>query len=126
MKYGEKEGLKRKDMNRELKFRIWDNGTKNMREVFSFCKDYIKVIVDGNVYKWNRPNFEPIMQYTGLNDRTGKPIYEGDIIKDWCGIREVKFTIGDNMQGYDLEIDDTDLEVLGNIFEHPHLLTQNK
>ena len=61
-------------------------------------------------------------QYVGIRDATGQKIYDGDIIRDWRGVREVKFEIFDNRQGYEIELDDSDLEVIGNIHDNPELL----
>jgi hypothetical protein len=51
---------------REIKFRVWDNHNHVIIEV---GKDLL-----------NYQGFE-IMQYTGLKDKNGKEIYEGDIVK---------------------------------------------
>jgi uncharacterized phage protein (TIGR01671 family) len=71
---------------REIKFRAWDKEDKVMVEFFPgdnlsdeyFCEPFI------------------IMQYTGLKDKNGKEIYEGDIVKhiDAWGRKKVDHIIG--------------------------------
>ena len=70
-----------------------------------------------------------IQQYTGLTDKNGKEVYEGDIIRGMfdfgpAGFKEEIIPINwDNESGYQLEYCAiTTIEVIGNIFENPELL----
>lgn len=111
----------------------------------------------GEMVFWNLTNSDcdkfgsllNIMQFTGLHDKNGKEIYEGDILRihnpeedDGMGehykYREVKFeagafTIHYNFGAYDVTAigwaldffseEGYNIEIIGNIYETPHLLT---
>lgn len=107
---------------REIKFRAWDNPSK------SFVED----VTDLGKAKYYK---QPLMQYTGLKDKKGKEIYEGDIVKrhqrremfETIVIRDLEeflmdrgFNEGEMMEDYSPK----SLEVIGNIYENPELLKE--
>ena len=114
-----------------IKFRAWDKENKEMVEVELLGKRVL-LVKDG---EWeNIENFE-VMQYTGLKDKNGKEIYEGDLLKHPTGVvAEIKYendvasfvavyTANDDMEMNHLDREIIKkCEVVGNIFENPELL----
>ena len=132
---------------REIKFRAWDKTTGTIFCVGGFVNmDYS---VDSE-YRYvtvanGRPNDKmdatpqiqtiELMQYTGLKDKNGVEIYEGDIVREE-GInllRWVEYSPDDGAM-FVLKADHytgvgwhgDDLEVIGNIYENPELLEDKK
>jgi len=67
-----------------------------------------------------------LMQFTGLFDKNGKQIFEGDIIKnEYNEMSDVRFDNGRFYYNKGInwgEIDSESVEVIGNIWENPELV----
>ena len=124
-------------MDREIKFRAWDKVRKR------FTKNFI-IEPDGTLWSGGlsiRLRLEQcvLIEYTGLKDKNDTPIYEGDIVRFvddaeghleltgqvyWderaCGFAEK----GTHEHDAGLSPFCDDYEVIGNIWEHPHLLEE--
>jgi len=118
-------------VNREIKFRAWHRKEKVMLKPddnYGTTRD-----LDCVVYYMQGQPVE-LMQYTGLKDKNGKEIYEGDIVKSHHFLpSEIVFTEGiflaeDTPLLYDtLSVyPDNKWEVIGNIYENPELIGDNK
>jgi uncharacterized phage protein (TIGR01671 family) len=123
---------------REIKFRAWDKQDNKMYEKQAVDEDGYAVDINGDEAYSNEP-FRILMQYTGLKDKNGVEIYEGDIIVGQFGYKEVVkieefnfITREDSCAGYGFNLDSCNLddikkyvEVIGNIYENPELLDKD-
>ena len=121
---------------REIKFRAWDKVSKKIlyQESLAILTNGKVIITAPKVLDVNQKDetyldrtgeFE-IQQFTGLLDKKGKEIYEGDII----GEKEVYFdkkTASFDLKGSNLRLWASAgiNEIQGNIYENPELLKQN-
>lgn len=121
----------------ETKFRAWDERIKDF--IIVGYIDFVNKEIEGLPYNIQEgqdaiiiKGFENLEQFTGLYDKNGKEIYEGDILKN-PDYEEVFFVeYHDGVAGYVGWGDDKiagcylitgdDIEVIGNIHENPELL----
>jgi uncharacterized phage protein (TIGR01671 family) len=109
-------------MNREIKFRFWDALDEKMLNDIDIEEFTLHALRD----------FEgEILQFTGLKDKNGVEIYEGDVVRTPDNTQIMKVVWG--YCGWGLQYLDTrsapgflnwkSIEVIGNIHENPELLT---
>lgn len=141
-------------MNREIKFRAWDGEemvmlTNSGLQYYDFEGSYsLGFTVDGYDGFWaheqckgatERASKFHIMQYTGLHDKNGKEIYEGDVcafynkynktdykrVVRYCPMLACFGLYPDMTEVWNYESDwikIINIEVIGNIYESPELL----
>ena len=111
---------------KELKFRAWD-GKKMIEDAIPTSETSIIELFE---YEWQETEVKAVEQYTGLKDKNGKEIYDGDILLDDigepCEPWTVKFDDGKFIGEIQGVVEDlfelTDLEIIGNIHENAELL----
>ena len=126
---------------RKIKFRAWDKENEKMMKVSSLHLENKEISVKENG-TFHLFRMQDLMQYTGLKDKNGKEIYEGDVvlvklggISTWYKT-VIKFKEGvfiaslidgkDYIYIFNRGFDNNDFEVIGNIYENKKLLEENK
>ena len=104
---------------RTIKFRIFDSEIKKYIDISASA-----IMLDelNNL----KPNLK-IEQFTGLHDKNGKEIYEGDIVTDGVGKYKIIYDLKlAGYQPYCIFRDDPEnyCEVIGNIYENPELISK--
>ena len=130
-------------MKREIKFRALcdfegTDGKDGLKMIYFGAEEF-----EDGVKAWPIPKFlaihsinsyeSPLMQYTGLKDKNGKEIYEGDVLEKNYGATIKRFTVSwhkermafINQDGFNELLFHTPLEmceIIGNIYENQNLI----
>lgn len=121
----------------ELKFRAWDKSKKEFIE-----PAYVLIDGLGNPFSSEHRTPAPfvLMQYTGLKDKNGTLIFEGDVVEKICQktdrVETERFIVVFDYDGFSLLRNNSHYafgfslkgklikeKVIGNIYENPELLT---
>ena len=120
-------------MGREIKFRAWHRGNKDMRYVWDGWSEDCDILEEVWLVAKDAYGYE-IMQFTGLKDKNGKEIWEGDIVTAGSLVCEVVWKdSGWKAKWYQTRHGVREMschpdlgfrkhEVIGNIYENPELL----
>jgi uncharacterized phage protein (TIGR01671 family) len=114
---------------REIKFR----GKSKDSGKFVYG-DYTRLILGGNIHRYIKPlddkiievEYNTIGEYTGLKDKNGKEIYEGDIVDSWADTNESYIrTVVKNENEPSLEFNPLSGYTLCNNNQHKFLVVGN-
>lgn len=130
---------------REYKFRAWDETEKHMYNWGNLINQNLK-----NIFTITEQCGYILMQYTGLHDKNGKEIWEGDIVKiseknniakhkvipmkpiiaeiswseEYLAYILIITSAKDAFENLADYLDDYDIEKIGNIYENKELLNE--
>jgi len=127
---------------RDIKFRAWHHGGGDPR-----VKPYMRFSDSNNELFWgcvdNEPHVAEVMQFTGLVDKHGVEIWEGDLLKNVTGrigkvvwhnpsasfdtdfVKETRTSFESSSYGFVNNMWGNHTEVIGNIWANPELMEGN-
>jgi uncharacterized phage protein (TIGR01671 family) len=121
---------------REIEFKVWDIRESKFIDVYSICPKgrYVHVAEGDHYYLFNSENEEPefiLCQYTGVTDKNGVKIFEGDIIEyvqhhfntEMVKVKRklIKWNF-DKWNVFETAAGESNIEIIGNIYQHSELL----
>ncbi len=138
-------------MEREIKFKAWDKENKVMSKSFSLL-EWIKMIGSSRFHigratgllddKTQTPELYEekrlFLQFTGLKDKAGNEIFEGDVANSIYGKGEVYWNSGTGKFDFEFDTDSDCLwqmcsgsnkdsfEVIGNVYQNENLRLPNR
>lgn len=122
-----------------VRYRAWDSVKKEMFKDTFAITEIGQVVVVEQKFVTSSPDYVfvdhlVIMQSTGLKDKNGKEIFEGDVVKMSKDVyseptyyevvrhRGGAYRLESKQHGCELWLRHTDCEVVGNIYANPELL----
>jgi uncharacterized phage protein (TIGR01671 family) len=135
---------------RQIKFRVWDK--KNKAWVGADCGGVMNLrhSLESNCFLFDNDSFDipkdiEVSEFTGLTDKNGKEIYEGDVLKAFmtaledkeAGISSGYYDLGEvafhpNAAQFVIRKGDkcasigNDVEIIGNIYQNSELIKSNE
>jgi|SRR5579864_7831831 len=114
-----------------IKMRIWDNANKCMLYAYEpdeqGKREYYPFAFGIGFSHWKKESLSEPMLFTGLHDKHGAEIWEGDILS-WSGWKGVVFWDSHFAAWRANAIGSLgpipDLEIIGTIYENPELLKE--
>lgn len=142
--------MQKRNMMRKIKFRAWvvdeykeDENTPKTFKMHQWNNYFFSDVSPVTGWSDYFPEHDDpcvfLMQYTGLKDKNGKEMYEGDIVKNIV-LQDEEFDFGivvfdayafslqvsANFLPALYQVDEKVIEVIGNIYENPKLLRSIK